>query len=58
MQFSFAQEKSITGTVTSATDGLPLPGVNVIVKGTSRGAQTDFDGVFAIKASEIGRAHV
>lgn len=51
MQFSFAQEKSITGTVTSATDGLPLPGVNVIVKGTSRGAQTDFDGVFAIKAS-------
>ncbi|WP_431137194.1 SusC/RagA family TonB-linked outer membrane protein [Psychroserpens mesophilus] len=52
MQFSFAQEKTITGTVTSAVDGLPLPGVNVIVKGTSRGVQTDFDGNYSIKASE------
>ncbi|RKE92022.1 SusC/RagA family TonB-linked outer membrane protein [Ichthyenterobacterium magnum] len=51
MQFSFAQEKTITGTVTSIGDGLPLPGVNVIVKGTSRGVQTDFDGNYAIKAS-------
>jgi TonB-linked SusC/RagA family outer membrane protein len=51
MQFSFAQEKTITGTVTSATDGLPLPGVSVIVKGTSRGVQTDFDGNYAIKAN-------
>jgi len=51
MQFSFAQEKTITGTVTAA-DGLPLPGVNVIVQGTSRGVQTDFDGNFTIKASE------
>ncbi|WP_299228676.1 SusC/RagA family TonB-linked outer membrane protein [uncultured Psychroserpens sp.] len=52
MQFSFAQEKTITGTVTSAADGLPLPGVNVIVKGTSRGVQTDFDGNFSIRANE------
>jgi TonB-linked SusC/RagA family outer membrane protein len=52
MQFSFAQEKTITGTVTSAADGLPLPGVNVVVKGTSRGVQTDFDGNYAIKASQ------
>lgn len=51
MQFSFAQEKTITGTVTGASDGLPLPGVNVIVKGTSRGVQTDFDGNYTIKAS-------
>jgi TonB-linked SusC/RagA family outer membrane protein len=51
MQFSFAQEKTVTGTVTSATDGLPLPGVSVIVKGTSRGVQTDFDGNYAIKAN-------
>jgi TonB-linked SusC/RagA family outer membrane protein len=51
MQFSFAQEKTLTGTVTSATDGLPLPGVNVIVKGTTRGVQTDFDGNYSIKAS-------
>ncbi|MFC4722290.1 SusC/RagA family TonB-linked outer membrane protein [Geojedonia litorea] len=52
MQFSFAQEKTVTGTVTSATDGMPLPGVNVIVKGTTRGAQTDFDGKFSIVASQ------
>lgn len=51
MQFSFAQEKTVTGTVTTASDGLPLPGANVIVKGTSRGAQTDFDGKYTIKAN-------
>ena len=51
VQFSFAQEKTITGTVTSVEDGLPLPGVNIIVKGTTRGVQTDFDGVYSIQAS-------
>ncbi|MEM9678758.1 MAG: SusC/RagA family TonB-linked outer membrane protein [Bacteroidota bacterium] len=44
-----AQERTITGTVTAASDGLPLPGVNVIVKGTARGAQTDFDGNYSIR---------
>ncbi|WP_159019076.1 SusC/RagA family TonB-linked outer membrane protein [Algibacter sp. L3A6] len=43
-----AQQKTITGTVTSATDNQPLPGVNVIVKGTNTGASTDFDGNFSI----------
>lgn len=47
----FAQEKTITGTVTGAADGLPVPGVNVIVKGTSRGVQTDFDGNYTIEAT-------
>ncbi|MCK8480773.1 TonB-dependent receptor plug domain-containing protein, partial [Psychroserpens algicola] len=51
MQFSFAQEKTVTGTVTSQADGLPLPGVSIIVKGTTRGVQTDFDGNYSIKAS-------
>ncbi|MDG5492623.1 TonB-dependent receptor [Psychroserpens sp. SPM9] len=51
MQLSFAQEKTVTGTVTAKADGLPLPGVNVIVKGTTRGVQTDFDGNYSIKAS-------
>ncbi|WP_053992100.1 TonB-dependent receptor [Mangrovimonas sp. TPBH4] len=51
MQFSFAQEKTVTGTVISESDGLPLPGVNVIVKGTSRGVQTDFDGNYTIAVS-------
>ncbi len=51
IQFSNAQEKSISGEVTSSIDGLPLPGVSVIVKGTTRGAQTDFDGKYTISAS-------
>ncbi len=45
-----AQEKTITGTVTSVSDGLPLPGVNVIIKGSTNGAQTNFDGQYNIKA--------
>lgn len=52
MQLSFGQEKDITGTVTAASDGLPLPGVNVIVKGTARGTQTDFDGKYSVKAKQ------
>lgn len=48
MQFSFAQEKTITGTVTEG--GMPLPGVGVIIKGTSTGTETDFNGKYSIKA--------
>ncbi|MCF4100261.1 TonB-dependent receptor [Gillisia sp. M10.2A] len=48
---SFAQERNITGTITSSEDNLPLPGVNVLVKGTSRGAITDFDGKYSISAA-------
>ena len=47
-----AQEKVIIGKVTSATDGLPLPGVNVIVKGTTKGTEADFNGKYTIKASK------
>lgn len=47
---AFAQEKTITGIV---SDNLgPLPGANVVVKGTTRGTQTDFDGKYSIKAKE------
>jgi len=52
MQFSFAQEKTVTGTVTTVDDGLPLPGASVIVKGTSRGQQTDFDGKYTIQVNQ------
>jgi len=48
--FAFAQTKTISGTVTGA--GLPLPGVNVKVKGGNTGAVTDFDGLYKIDASE------
>lgn len=52
VQFSFAQVKTVKGAVTSASAGMPLPGVNVIVKGTGRGVQTDFDGIYSISASQ------
>lgn len=44
----FAQEKTITGTVTSADDGLPLPGANVVIDGETNGTTTDFDGNYEI----------
>ncbi|MEO9894150.1 TonB-dependent receptor [Aurantibacter sp.] len=42
-------QQQISGTVLDDT-GVPLPGVNVIVQGTTRGTQTDFDGNYAINA--------
>lgn len=50
VQLTFAQQKTITGTVSDDT-GLPLPGANVIIKGTSSGTQTDFDGNYSISAN-------
>lgn len=47
-QFSFAQERTISGIVTDG--GGAVPGVNVIVKGTKNGTQTDFDGKYSVKA--------
>lgn len=47
---AFAQEKEITGVVVG-DNGLPLIGVNIIIEGTSRGTQTDFDGNYSIMAS-------
>ncbi len=46
----FAQ-KSVTGTVTEQSSSLPLPGVNIIVKGTSTGTATDFDGNYLINVN-------
>ncbi len=51
-QMVLAQEKTITGTITTESDGLPLPGANVIVKNTSRGVQSDFDGKFSIQGTK------
>jgi len=50
MQISFAQERTVSGTVTDGT-GLPVPGVNVVIKGTTTSTQTDFDGKFQIQAT-------
>ena len=51
VQLTFAQQKTITGTVQD-DQGLPLPGANVIIKGTSSGTQSDFDGNYSISASQ------
>jgi TonB-linked outer membrane protein, SusC/RagA family len=45
-----AQVKSISGTVMDQ-DGLPLPGTNILIKGTNTGVQTDFDGNYSIQAA-------
>ena len=47
----FAQ-RTITGTVTSSEDGLPLPGVNVIVQGTTTGSITSADGTYSLDIPE------
>ena len=46
----FAQQ-TITGTVTSSEDGLPVIGASIVVKGTSRGVSTNFDGAYTLSAS-------
>jgi TonB-dependent SusC/RagA subfamily outer membrane receptor len=48
-QTVFAQMKNISGTVTSVSDGAPIPGVNVLIKGTTKGTETDFDGNYSIE---------
>ena len=48
--FANAQEKTITGTVTSIEDGLPMPGVSVKIKGSSTGTQTEVSGKYSIRA--------
>lgn len=46
---ALAQQRSISGTVTDS-NGLPIPGVNIIIKNTNRGTQTNFDGIYSIEA--------
>nr|BFF38563.1 hypothetical protein BACY1_03680 [Tenacibaculum mesophilum] len=43
-----AQEKKITGVVSDSAG--PLPGVSIVIKGTIKGAETDFDGNYTISA--------
>ncbi len=48
-----AQQKKISGTVTDANDGMGIPGVSVVVKGTTNGVSTDIDGKFTLNV-EVG----
>lgn len=47
---ALAQSVNVTGKVTSSDDGMALPGVNVLIKGTSTGVATDVSGTFTISA--------
>ena len=47
-----SQSKTVTGTVTSATDGFPLIGVSVQIKETLKGGITDIDGNYSVQAEE------
>ncbi|MVM31836.1 SusC/RagA family TonB-linked outer membrane protein [Spirosoma sp. HMF4905] len=51
---AWAQERRVIGKVTSAEDGSPLPGVSVIVKGSSKGASTDAGGIYDISVPAKG----
>lgn len=46
---AWSQERAVSGQVTSAEDGLPIPGVNVIVQGTTTGTTTDADGHYSLQ---------
>ena len=46
------QQQQVTGTV-SDSNGQPLPGANVLEKGTLNGTQTDFDGNFSLSISDV-----
>ncbi len=48
----YAQNVQIKGVVVSGTDNEPLPGVNVVVKGTTNGSMTDIDGQFFLNAPD------
>jgi hypothetical protein len=50
VHISFAQEKTITGTVADQTG--PLPGVSILIKGTLKGIETDFNGNYSLKAEK------
>ena len=47
MAYTSAQNVNISGTIQDES-GIPIPGVNIIVKDTSKGTSTDFDGVYAL----------
>ncbi|GAB3331524.1 TonB-dependent receptor [Larkinella ripae] len=55
---AIAQDRQVTGKVTSADDGSALPGVSIQLKGTSRGTQTDASGNYTLSVPSEGGALV
>ncbi len=52
IQSAFAQSIKISGTVVSASDNQPLPGVSISIQGTTTGTQTNVQGAFSLNAKE------
>ena len=48
----FAQERTITGTILDASTGEPMPGVNIMIEGTTVGTISDIDGGYSIKVPD------
>ena len=51
---ALAQDRTVTGVVTSADDGSTLPGVNILIKGTTTGAITGADGSYSVSVPSSG----
>ncbi|WP_159451897.1 SusC/RagA family TonB-linked outer membrane protein [Hymenobacter roseosalivarius] len=51
-RMALAQDKDITGKVVSQEDNSPMPGVTLVIEGTTRGTQTDVGGKFSLQAPE------
>jgi TonB-linked SusC/RagA family outer membrane protein len=51
---AFAQDRTVSGKITSSEDGSAIPGVNVVVKGTTTGAVTDIDGNYKLSVPAEG----
>ncbi|MFZ5972847.1 MAG: SusC/RagA family TonB-linked outer membrane protein [Bacteroidota bacterium] len=51
---AMAQERTVSGKVTSAEDGSAIPGVNVVLKGTTTGTTTDADGGYRLSVPSSG----
>lgn len=54
IQTTQAQDRTVSGKVASSEDGAPLPGVNVVLKGTTTGSVTDVDGNYSLKVPATG----
>jgi TonB-linked SusC/RagA family outer membrane protein len=51
VQTTFAQTRTIAGTVKNKADGIPIPGATVLIKGTAKSSVTDLDGKYTIAAT-------
>ncbi|WP_018619233.1 SusC/RagA family TonB-linked outer membrane protein [Spirosoma luteum] len=51
---AWAQERTITGKVTAAEDGTPIPGASILLKGTTKGANSDADGSYTLSVPGNG----